>query len=328
MGRILVYLLQAVKWAGPAAIGYFFNDLATQVGKVIPASVPTKNADGTPKPWFVVAVFLIGGLIAYGVYRILAGKKAGKLMAWVIGAAVTSLPFLFPGPDGVLFGIVLVTLTTGAAVVTPANTTFVPRFFFYAAATQLTGVKITVQGDGVIFDSDANGLTHCGVTRLFGQVTNTYLFRIANGFIGGKNVIWEFTNSAAQTPVVYYDSDITPAQGERKYLQLLRQAALIGGTDFDDFATVSFPSMAAADYANVLYDDGTQQSGMTRADIQAMLAFTQNVVNTPIYQIDNFGSRIKKVNFQAVATQTAYVQRWVRPVSDGMISQAVIATGN
>lgn len=325
MGTLIPWLLNAVRFAGPAAIGYFFNDLATAVGKVLPTSVKTTDETGKPKAWFVVAVMLIGGLIVYLVVRMLSGKKGKMFGLFLVGLALSFVP----GASALdlVSATALVTLTTGAAVVSTANTTFVPRVFFYAAATQLTGIKITVQGDGVIFDSDANGLTHCGLNRIYGQVTNNYTFRIANGLIQNKNVLWEFTNSAAQTPVIYYDSDITPPAGERMYLQLLRQTALIGGTDFVDFATLSFPSMAAADYCNILYDDGTQQSNVNRLDLQAFLQFTQNIVNTPLYQIDNYARRVKKVNIQVAANQTAYVQRWVRPVSDGMISQSIIATG-
>lgn len=222
----------------------------------------------------------------------------------------------------VTLAVALGTLTTGAAVVSTFNSTYVPKYFFYVAATQLTGVKITVQGDGVIFDSDTNGLTHCGTNRLFGQVTNGYYFRISNGFIKGKNVIWEFTNSAAQTPVVYVDSDETPPEGAAMYLQLLRQAVLANsGQNFEDFATLSFPSLGATDVVNMLFNDGTQQQ-FNRADIQAILQLTQNIVNTPIYLIDNFAGRAKMVNILGAA-QTAYVQRWVAAQSGQMISQVI-----
>jgi hypothetical protein len=231
--------------------------------------------------------------------------------------------FFFGFHDGgVTMAVALGTLTTGAAVVSSFNTTYVPKRFHYVAATQLTGVKITVQGEGVIFDSDANGLTHCGVTRLLGQVTNGYTFTISNGFIPGKNVLWEFTNSAAQTPVIYVESDETFKGNQRMYLQLLRQTILANsGQDFDDFATLSLPSIAATDQVNIFYNDGTQQQ-LNRADILERLQFTQNVVNTPIYQIDNYDLRIKKVNIIASAQQTAYVQRW-QAVSGGMLSQVV-----
>jgi hypothetical protein len=226
-----------------------------------------------------------------------------------------------PVDSFIVSAIALGTLTTGAAVVSNFNSTYVPEFFFYTAATQLTGVKITVQGDGVIFDSDANGLNHVGVGRLVGQVTNSYYVRLTNGLITGKNVIWEFTNSAAQTPVIYVDSQQTP--NRPKYLQLLRQAILANsGQDFSDFATLSLPSIAAADVVNILYRDGTQQQ-LNRQDILAKLQYVQNIVNTPVYTIDNYAQMIKKVNIIAAAAQNAYVQRWVAPASGGMISQQV-----
>lgn len=224
---------------------------------------------------------------------------------------------------GLTLAVLLGTLTTGASVVSTFNTTYVPKTFFYAAATQLQGVKITVQGEGVIFDSDAAGLNHCGVNRVFGQVTNGFIFNIANGFIGGKNVIWEFTNSAAQTPSVYVSSDETPAKGTAMYLQLLRQAVLANsGQDFSDFATLSFPAIGATDIVNVLYQDGTQQQ-LNRVDINAALSRFQNVVNTPVYLIDNFALGIKRVNILAGANQTAYVQRWAPSLGGAMISQVV-----
>jgi hypothetical protein len=251
----------------------------------------------------------------------------GNVVLLLVSAAV--LLFAPTGTGPFVLAIALGTLTTGAAVVTSFNTTYVPKFFSYTAATQLTGIKITVQGEGIIFDSDANGLNHCGVNRVVGQVTNTFLFRIANGFIKGKNVIWEFTNSAAQTPVVYISSDQTPdyqqvgTVGGPMYLQLLRQAVLASsGQDFRDFATLSLPSIAATDVVNVLYRDGTQQQ-LNRADLQYQLSLQQNVVNTPVYMIDNYGQTVKEVNFIGAAAQTAYLQRWVPMISGGMIRQSI-----
>lgn len=226
-------------------------------------------------------------------------------------------------PGGVTIAVALGTLTTGAAVVSTFNSTWVPKYLFYTAATQLTGVKITVQGDGVIFDSDANGLNHVGVSRVAAQVTNSYIIRLTNGLISGKNVIWEFTNSAAQTPVIYVSNDETPPDDEKAYLQFLRQTVLASsGQNFSDFATISMPSLAAADVVNVLYRDGTQQQ-LNRADIQGQLSYYQNIVNTPIYTIDNFAQKIKMVNIIAAAQQTVYVQRWVPVTGDGMINQSL-----
>jgi hypothetical protein len=246
-----------------------------------------------------------------------------SLVILLAAIAAVSIDYYLGTPAGYAMAVALGTLTTGAAVVTTFNTTYVPKSFFYSAATQLTGVKITVQGEGVIFDTDAAGLNHQGVSRVYGQVTNGFYFDIANGFIGGKNVIWEFTNSGAQTPTIFVHSDMTPPKGRAMYLQSLRQAVLANsGQDFSDFATLALPSLAAGDVVNVLYQDGTQQQ-LNRVDIQSMLSRVQNVVNTPIYLIDNFGLNTKRVNVLAGAAQTAYIQRWVPNSPGGMVSQVI-----
>lgn len=243
---------------------------------------------------------------------LLIGSGALALLSMYLGSAAGV-------PAGVITAISLGTLTTGVAAVSTFNTTYLPKWFSYTAATQLTGVKITVQGDGVVFDSDAAGLTSVGTNRQFGQTSNTFLFTIANGIVTGKNVIWEFTNSAAQTPTVYVSSDETPAQP--LYLQYLRQAVLANsGQNFTDFSTLGFPSLAATDVINVLYNDGTQQQ-LNRVDLQYQLGYTQNVLSP--YLIDNFAGRIKTVNIIAAAAQTAYVQRWVPAIGGGMLNQSV-----
>ena len=263
-----------------------------------------------------------GEIWQYGSAEIKKMISFGNVVALLASVAVYLLTFDYAVTGATTAGLLGV-LTTGASVVTTFNTTYLPKSFFYVAATQLTGVKITVQGDGVIFDSDANGLTHCGVSRLAGQLTNGYTFRLSNGFIGNKTVIWEFTNSAAQTPSVYVSSDESPVgPGVRPmYLQLLRQAVQANsGQDFSDFATLSLPSLGATDSINVLYGDGTQQP-LVRNDIQMNLQYIQNIVNTPIYTIDNYAQRVKKVNLIGAA-QTAYVQRWA-VAGGGMVSQVL-----
>ncbi len=242
----------------------------------------------------------------------------------LIGAAFTialmGLEYATAGTPGIYTGVALGTLTTGDTVVTTFNTTYVPKFIHYVAATQLDGIKITVQGDGVIFDSDTDGLNSAGVLRQFGQVSNGFLITIANGFIPGKNVIWEFTNSGAQTPVIYVSSDETAQKP--MYLQMLRQAVLANsGQNFVDFATLALPSLGASDVVNILYNDGTQQQ-FNRAELLAYLQLTQNVVASR-YTIDNFAGRIKLVNVIAAAAQTAYVQRWVSAAPGGMLNQSV-----
>ena len=42
------------------------------------------------------------------------------------------------------------TMTTGVGVVTTFNITWVPQYIHFIAATQITGLRVTVLGDGVI----------------------------------------------------------------------------------------------------------------------------------------------------------------------------------
>lgn len=309
------FLINAFRLAGSAAIGYFANDAASAVQKVLPANIQSKTVDksGRPAWWFMAVVLLLLGGVFIFVFKMIAGrKKKGAMFVLILGLVSFSIDSVFGTVTGseYILATALVTLTTGAAVVTVANLSFLPERINFVAATQLSGVKISVQGDGTVFDSDANGLTHIGVNRVLGQLTNSYTLTLADGVFKNRNVQFEFTNSAAQTPTVYYDSDSSGPDGTPIFLQMQKVPILIGGNDFEDFATLSFPSMAATDSVTVLYRDGTVQANMTRQDLQYRLGYTQNVINTPIYQIDNFNKAIKSVTFNAVAAQIAYMQRW------------------
>lgn len=318
-------LARGLQWAAGPLLGYFINDIGDGVSKVLPADQQdkVKNPDGSFKWWYLTAVFAILGAVVLFIFRNFSKGKRGRYMM-AAGATIAGLYDLFYGSgDGAIMATSLVTLTTGAGVVTSVNTPFLPERIAYTAATQLSGVKVSVQGDGVIFDSDANGLTHAGVSRVIGQVTNTFVLTLANGLVKGKNVLFEFTNSAAQTPVIYYDSDSTPSgvnNDQPLYLQMMKVPVLVGGNDYTDFATLSFPSLAAADSITILYNDGTVQANMNRADIQYRLGYLQNVVNTPIYTIDNYDQRIKSVTLIANATQTGYMQRFAPIVAKAAIA--------
>ena len=95
------------------------------------------------------------------------------------------------------------TMTTGVGVVTTFNLTWVPQYIHFVAGTQLTGLRVSVLGDGVITDLDAAGLSVLYNIRQFGQVTDGYTIPVANGLVRGKNVEITATNSAAQTPILY-----------------------------------------------------------------------------------------------------------------------------
>jgi len=75
------------------------------------------------------------------------------------------------------------TMTTGVGVVTTFNLTWVPQYIHFVAGTQITGLKVTVLGDGVIMDLDAAGLSVLYNIRQFGQVINGYTVPLALSLI-------------------------------------------------------------------------------------------------------------------------------------------------
>jgi len=209
----------------------------------------------------------------------------------------------------------LVTLTSGVGVVTPKDLNYLPEILEWVAATQLTGLKVTVEGDGVTCDIDANGLNAFRGLADNGQVTNGSRIQLTNGLISNKVVTLEFTNSAVQAPDVYANSEETPTKRGMvpSYFQYLKQKAFGGQpSEYDNFGAIAFPSIAAADYLNVEFADGTIQK-FERQELTFRLQETQNEVNTPIYILDNISPgvtrSIKSVSFYPVADQTVYIMR-------------------
>lgn len=316
-------------YAAPALLGYFINDIGDGAARVLPDNVKDKatNSDGSPKKWFIITVVIgAGAVLAFILAKLFKGKGKKMFTIGILGGAAYAIDAYMGWGEGQSLATALVTLTSGAGVVTSVNLSFLPERLAYATTTQLSGVKVTVQGDGVIFDSDANGLTHSGVSRVIGQVTNNYILTLSNSLIKNKNVLFEFTNSMVATQVVYYDSDSTStgAAGDIPlFLQMMKVPLLVGGNDFSDFYSLHLPSLAATDTLTITYRDGTVQSGVTRADIQYKLGYLQNVVNTPVYSIDNAAQNIKAVTVIAGSSQTGYLQRWAPSVSRaGIAGQA------
>ncbi len=195
------------------------------------------------------------------------------------------------------------TMTTGAAVVTTFNLTWVPQYIHFVAATQITGLKVTVLGDGVIMDLDAAGLSVLYNIRQYGQVTNGYTVPLANGLIRGKNVEITATNSGAQTPILY---GVSMAAGSR-YIQCLRQTALANsGVEIERFAYLGIPAIAAADVLNITYVDGLTQK-VEAAELPAMAnVFQSGSLNV----IDNVEGMIDNVQFTPAANRTLYLVRY------------------
>ena len=74
MGALIAWIVRGLAYAGPAAIGYFFNDFATWVSGLMP-STNVRDKSGNFAWWFVVALFAIGGAVVIFVLKMFGGKK-------------------------------------------------------------------------------------------------------------------------------------------------------------------------------------------------------------------------------------------------------------
>lgn len=194
------------------------------------------------------------------------------------------------------------TMTTGVGVVTTFNLTFVPQYIHYVAGTQLTGLKVSVLGDGVLTDLDAAGLSALYNIRQFGQLANGYTIPVADGLIPGKNVEITATNSAAQTPTLYAIS----LQYGSAYIQCLRQTALANsGVVLERFAYMAIPAIAAGDDLNITFVDGLVQK-FTNAELAPVANLFQSA---SLNIIDNTEQMIDAVQYTPAANRTVYVVR-------------------
>jgi len=195
------------------------------------------------------------------------------------------------------------TMTTGVGVVSTFNMTFVPQYIAYVAATQLTGLKVTVLGDGVITDLDAAGLSAVYNIRSYGQVANGYMIPVADGLIPSKNVEITATNSAAQTPILY----AIALQKGTAYIQCLRQTALANsGIQLQKFAYIAIPAIAATDILNITYVDGLVQN-LASAELAFIAQLNESA---SLNVIDNVEGFIDLVQFTPSANRTVYVVRY------------------
>lgn len=206
----------------------------------------------------------------------------------------------------------LETLTTGAGIVTPVSLNWLPQFIYYTAATQLEALKVNVLGEGTVCDLDAAGLSSIGIMRNVGRVTNSYKIPLATGFFPGKNVTMYFTNSAAQTPTIYANSDNSSAKGGGMYvISSSQEAQKKSGATLQNFLSAHFPNAGATDTFSITYADGHQETDLTRLELQYRLQQYQYVSNSASdYMLLNDRQRIKEVSIIPALAQLVYTTQY------------------
>jgi len=201
------------------------------------------------------------------------------------------------------------------------NSTFVPQWISFIATTVPTLFQIQVQGDGIIFNLDGAGLTNMNGIRTIGLPTNGFLYQLSDGLINGKNVTVTITNAVAAQLDIYYDSF---APGSFYCTTLIQNALLNSGFVLEKFAYAAFPSAGATDLFQVQFTNGIVQT-MNRLDLQNLLSYKQNSVQTR-YNIDNVSPAIvKTVTIIPVASQNVYAM-WYQP-QRGSVDASVTQRG-
>lgn len=298
-------------------------------------------------PWLWKALAILGGIVALGI--IMSARRNAQAtntsfadnakeeikqrtsgLFTMVALLVTSTSLLFMGADadaGNWVGEAVVWGTIAASSAGSFNITYVPQFIGFTIASAPTSFQINVQGDGVVFNLDANGCTSMSNIRLVGIVSNTYVFQLADGLINGKNGTVTITNSAAATLTVNaWSKDV----GSMYMVYMTQNALASSGIKLRKFAYAAFPSAAAADSFTIEYNETVRGAGRitqvsTRDDLNFGLGYTQNQV-TSRYNIDNIApAQIDSVTFIPVAAQNVYVMNYQS--AKGVVNAAVIAKG-
>jgi hypothetical protein len=195
------------------------------------------------------------------------------------------------------------TMITGVGVVTTINLNYLPEKLAYVAATQLSGLKVEVLGEGVICDLDGTGLTAVGRLGLKGYPTNGYVIPLADGKIFGKNVTITLTNSAAQTPSIF-------AYGDNKglgYIKSTRSKVFANtNAEFSRFAALCMPSLAASDRVTVQFEDGLTEI-LEREDLEFRVGEVQNATG---YYLLNFDGVVENAQVLGASDQSVYVVKF------------------
>jgi hypothetical protein len=79
MGAIIQWIVRGLAIGGPAAIGYFINDLGSWVANVTGTSAKVVDKSGRFAWWFILVIVAVAGAILFFVLRMLSGKKKGGL---------------------------------------------------------------------------------------------------------------------------------------------------------------------------------------------------------------------------------------------------------
>ena len=209
------------------------------------------------------------------------------------------------------------TLTAGVGQVDTFKINYVPAWLYYSCDTaQITSMKVTVAGDGVILDSASAGLDDLGTIGRFGGADKTYYIPLATGFMPDKVCEIVTVNSdAIQTPTLYghsFGRSFTRNTPRGVYVQTVRQTVLANSVYvFRDFVQLIIDSPTTSDIFLVQFQDGHQEQ-MESTELIAWISLFGHS-STTNYVIPNTNARINYVRLVPSTDRTVYVTKFVQP---------------
>lgn len=189
------------------------------------------------------------------------------------------------------------------------NLTYLPaRFTWNDAGNPLTLFRVETQEDGVLADYNAAAIAAANAFAMVGaQAANQVTLRIANGYIGKKNVTVTLTTAAAAAIAFFGSSDNI---GTVPYIFKNAAILALNPTEFSKFCAVFIPGLVAAtSRVEVEFKDGHRDT-FAVADLLSMSSFFQEV---PGVIINNMMGYIHKITVVSVAAVAAYVLSYQLP---------------
>lgn len=273
---------------------------------------------------------IFGAVVA--VFAILRGKKAGDSASpkdptggiiaaikglftsmAIAGAFIYALYDMAAGGSSGMF-IAVIWGSIGASTTATFSINFVPQFLELIAATSPSLIQVSVNGDGMPFNLDTNGLSSMTHIRAYQRQTNSFMFQLADGLLNGKNGSVTVTTGVSAVVLRVWSPNkkgsfyctYNPAQG------LTTQAY-----NLNSFAYASFPNAATTDTFQIAYNDGSLDN-VTREELNVYLGYVQNdTITTAKYPVDNLRpARISQVTFTPTAAQTFYVMKYQSAYGD------------
>jgi len=242
-------------------------------------------------------------------------KEITKFLLTALGVLILILiASITPSDTGVIQAVILGTFAASAT--NSIQLTYLPQYLGFTIATVPTSLIVDPLGDGTSVKLDGAGITAFSSWRQFGTIANAYVFQVADGRIGGKNVIITIANAQAAVLTLHGWS----YKRGSAYVTYQQQLALANsGLDVTDFAGLAIVSPTANDIYNVSMVDGTTDS-WTNLDLSYQQLYLGNVTSN--FVIDNTESKIKLVNIIPDTARDIYIAKY--QMASGIVDNAPI----